>query len=87
MKKHEEGGRRAFRRLWRRVTPPLGLDLDAQKQLDFDEQQRVMSAIGMKESDLPEILVHDFRRNGYLPEACSTSSPCSAGAPAATAST
>jgi glutamyl/glutaminyl-tRNA synthetase len=28
-----------------------------------------MGAIGMKESDLPEILVHDFRRNGYLPEA------------------
>ena len=42
---------------------------DAQKQLDLPDQQRVMSAIGMKESDLPEVLVHDFRRNGYLPEA------------------
>ena len=42
---------------------------DAKQQLDFDEQQRVMTAVGMKESDLPEILVHDFRRNGYLPEA------------------
>ena len=42
---------------------------DAQKQLDLDEQVRVMGAVGMKESDLPEILVHDFRRNGYLPEA------------------
>ena len=28
-----------------------------------------MRAIGLKESDLPEILVHDFRKNGYLPEA------------------
>ena len=42
---------------------------DSQKQLDLPDQQRVMGAIGMKESDLPEILVHDFRRNGYLPEA------------------
>jgi glutamyl-tRNA synthetase len=42
---------------------------DSQKQLDLDDQRRVMDAIGMKESDLPEILVHDFRRNGYLPEA------------------
>ena len=42
---------------------------DAQKQLDLHEQAQVMRAIGMKESDLPEILVHDFRKNGYLPEA------------------
>ena len=28
-----------------------------------------MQVIGLKESDLPEILVHDFRKNGYLPEA------------------
>ena len=42
---------------------------DSQKQLDLPEQQSVMRAVGMKESDLPEILVHDFRRNGYLPEA------------------
>ena len=42
---------------------------DSQKQLDFGDQKRVMDAVGMKESDLPEILVHDFRRNGYLPEA------------------
>jgi glutamyl-tRNA synthetase len=42
---------------------------DSQKQLDLDEQRRVMETVGMRESDLPEILVHDFRRNGYLPEA------------------
>src|SRR5215203_469975 len=28
-----------------------------------------MRATGLKDSDLPEILVHDFRKNGYLPEA------------------
>jgi glutamyl-tRNA synthetase len=28
-----------------------------------------MPIIGLKPTDLPEILVHDFRRNGYLPEA------------------
>jgi glutamyl-tRNA synthetase len=41
---------------------------DSSKQLDLPEQSALMNAIGMKESDLPEILVHDFRRNGYLPE-------------------
>jgi len=42
---------------------------DEQSQLDLDEQKCVMQVIGLKESDLPEILVHDFRKNGYLPEA------------------
>jgi glutamyl-tRNA synthetase len=42
---------------------------DAQQQLDLNEQKQVMSIIGLRESDLPEILVHDFRKNGYLPEA------------------
>lgn len=42
---------------------------DAQKQLDLPEQKGVMAAVGMSEADLPEVLVHDFRRNGYLPEA------------------
>ncbi|MGB7161079.1 MAG: glutamate--tRNA ligase [Tepidisphaeraceae bacterium] len=42
---------------------------DSQKQLDLPEQAALMNAIGLKESDLPEILVHDFRKNGYLPEA------------------
>jgi glutamyl-tRNA synthetase len=38
------------------------------KQLDLSEQPRVMKVVGLKESDLPEIMVHDFRKNGYLPE-------------------
>lgn len=42
---------------------------DSKTQLDLGEQQAVMKVIGLKESDLPEILVHDFRKNGYLPEA------------------
>lgn len=42
--------------------------VDDSRQLDFAEQTAVMHVIGMRESDLPEILVHDFRRNGYLPE-------------------
>jgi glutamyl-tRNA synthetase len=41
---------------------------DAQKQLDLAEQSAVMKVIGLRESDLPEILVHDFRSNGYLPQ-------------------
>jgi len=41
---------------------------DEQKQLDITEQACVMKAIGLREAHLPEILVHDFRRNGYLPE-------------------
>lgn len=42
---------------------------DSQQQLDLGEQKQVMSVVNLKESDLPEILVHDFRKNGYLPEA------------------
>jgi glutamyl/glutaminyl-tRNA synthetase len=42
---------------------------DTQQQLDLGEQSAVMRAIGLQESDLPEILVHDFRKKGYLPEA------------------
>ncbi len=38
------------------------------KQLDLDEQNQVMKVVGLKEADMPEILVHDFRKNGYLPE-------------------
>lgn len=37
-------------------------------QLDLSEQPKVMKIIGLKESDLPEIMVHDFRKSGYLPE-------------------
>ena len=39
------------------------------QQLDLSEQVLVMQTVGLRESDLPEILVNDFRRNGYLPEA------------------
>ena len=41
---------------------------DDTKQLDLSEQPKVMKAVGLKESDLPEIMVHDFRKNGYAPE-------------------
>jgi glutamyl/glutaminyl-tRNA synthetase len=37
-------------------------------QLDLTEQPRVMKAVGLTEGDLPEIMIHDFRRNGYVPE-------------------
>jgi glutamyl/glutaminyl-tRNA synthetase len=37
-------------------------------QLDLSEQPKVMAVIGLKEADLPEIMVHDFRKTGYLPE-------------------
>jgi glutamyl-tRNA synthetase len=42
---------------------------DSKQQLDLSEQAAVMPVIGLSDSDLPEILVHDFRKNGYLPEA------------------
>ena len=41
---------------------------DDNKQLDLTEQPQVMKVIGLLETDLPEIMVHDFRKNGYLPE-------------------
>jgi glutamyl/glutaminyl-tRNA synthetase len=41
---------------------------DSQMQLDPSEHARLMPIIGLREADLPEILVHDFRKNGYLPE-------------------
>jgi len=42
---------------------------DSKQQLDLPQQAALMRVIGLKESELPEILVHDFRKNGYLPEA------------------
>lgn len=42
---------------------------DSKKQLDLDDQMAVMHVIGLRASELPEVLVHDFRKNGYLPEA------------------
>ncbi len=41
---------------------------DDGRQLEGAEQKKVMAVVGLKESDLPEILIHDFRANGYLPE-------------------
>jgi glutamyl-tRNA synthetase len=41
---------------------------DEGRQLDPGQQQKVMHVVGLRESDLPEVLVHDFRKNGYLPE-------------------
>ncbi len=38
-------------------------------QLDPAEHSALMPIIGLKNSDLPEILIHDFRKSGYLPEA------------------
>ncbi|MDB5327499.1 MAG: gltX2, partial [Phycisphaerales bacterium] len=38
------------------------------QQLSLEEQPKVMNIVGLKESDLPEIMVHDFRKNGYVPE-------------------
>ncbi len=37
-------------------------------QLDLTEQPKVMKVVGLKEADLPEIMIHDFRKNGYTPE-------------------
>jgi glutamyl-tRNA synthetase len=41
---------------------------DSKSQLDLGDQSAVMHVIGLRNADLPEILVHDFRKNGYLPE-------------------
>lgn len=43
------------------------LDND-KSQLDLTEQPKLMAVLGMKESDLPEIMIHDFRKAGYTPE-------------------
>ncbi|MGF1634836.1 MAG: glutamate--tRNA ligase [Phycisphaerae bacterium] len=41
---------------------------DAKVQLDAAEHRSVMAAVGMDRTELPEILVHEFRSNGYLPQ-------------------
>jgi glutamyl-tRNA synthetase len=41
---------------------------DDKSQLDTPDHAALMPHIGLKKSDMPEILVHDFRANGYLPE-------------------
>jgi glutamyl-tRNA synthetase len=42
--------------------------LNDKMQLELTEQPRVMKVVNLAESDLPEIMIHDFRRNGYAPE-------------------
>ena len=42
---------------------------DSKQQLDLPEQAALMHVIGLEDADLPEVLVHDFRKNGYLPQA------------------
>ncbi|MFT3787714.1 MAG: glutamate--tRNA ligase [Tepidisphaeraceae bacterium] len=37
-------------------------------QLDLSEQPKVMKWCNLKEADLPEVMIHDFRKNGYAPE-------------------
>jgi glutamyl/glutaminyl-tRNA synthetase len=37
-------------------------------QLDANEHLALMPHVGLKKADLPEVLVHDFRASGYLPE-------------------
>lgn len=41
---------------------------NADSQLDPSEHRKLMPVIGMSKMDLPEVLVRDFRANGYLPE-------------------
>jgi glutamyl-tRNA synthetase len=41
---------------------------DDGRQLNGEEQEQLMPVIGLAERDLPEVLVHDFRANGYLPD-------------------
>jgi glutamyl-tRNA synthetase len=38
------------------------------RQLEGPEQKSLMPVIGLSEHDMPEIMIHDFRANGYLPE-------------------
>ncbi len=40
---------------------------DDGQQLDPSEHALLMPLVGVRESDLPEILINDFRRNGYMP--------------------
>ena len=49
-----------------RVRTWLG---DKNSQLDGTEQAKLIAAIGLDPAALPEIMVRDFRVNGYLPEA------------------
>jgi glutamyl-tRNA synthetase len=48
-----------------RLTEWLNTDT---MQLDLAEQPKIMAVVGLSEADLPEVMVHDFRKNGYAPE-------------------
>jgi glutamyl-tRNA synthetase len=37
-------------------------------QLSLSEAKAVMQVVGLRDEDLPEIMIHDFQRNGYAPE-------------------
>lgn len=53
------------------ALPPEKLEAwinNSKSQLDISEHAALMPVIGLRESDLPEVLVHDFRKNGYIPE-------------------
>lgn len=41
---------------------------DEQSQLDPSEHEALMPHVGLASADLPAISVHDFRKDGYLPE-------------------
>ena len=41
---------------------------DEDSQLGPSEQAALMPAVNLTEGDLPEISIHEFRKNGYLPE-------------------
>lgn len=76
---------REYAQLWMKNTKKTAADLSAasgiaaarltewigssKTQLDPTEHDVLMPVIGLRNSDLPEILIHDFRKNGYLPEA------------------
>src|SRR5947208_4477479 len=51
-----------------RPTTAMPLGCSDPSQLDVSEQQKVMAVVGLSELDLPEIMIHDFRKNGYVPE-------------------
>lgn len=48
-----------------RVSEWLGKE---SMQLGLLDQFAIMHAINVRESDLPEILIHDFRKQGYIPD-------------------
>jgi len=76
---------REYAQLWMKNTKKTAADLaeatgipaarltewigSSKTQLDPVDHDVLMPVIGLRNSDLPEILIHDFRKNGYLPEA------------------